>query len=102
MINVKLYGRTQIEDLGFIPHFLSDANTDSAREQLHRAYTHGGGWNPMTGFKLLDNDKLKFPGDPPLKPLAELRLRDERIVVYESEFVAIIQPDRSFEVARMD
>jgi len=30
------------------------------------------------------------------------KLRDEVIVLYESEFVAIFQPDGTFEVARMD
>jgi len=42
------------------------------------------------------------PGDPPFKPLAQAKLRDELIVLYEADFVAVIQPDRSFEVARMD
>jgi hypothetical protein len=37
-----------------------------------------------------------------LHPIAEIRLRAERILIYESDFVAIVQPDRSFEVRRID
>jgi hypothetical protein len=29
-------------------------------------------------------------------------LRDEMILLYQSDIVVIVQPDRSFEVARMD
>lgn len=86
--------------LGFIPSFLSESDPGTAAEQFARNYVSG--WTPMGGFKLAANNVLSYPGDPPMPPLAETRLRDELIVFYEYAFVAIIQPDRAFEVARMD
>ena len=51
---------------------------------------------------MLPNGDLQYPEDPPLAPLAETKLRDEIIRVYHSSYVAIIQPDGSFLVCRMD
>jgi len=91
------------EHLGFLPAFLDEDDKRTAREQFDANYRHGG-WQPTGGdkFKLLDGWRLKYPGDPVLVPLAICKLRDEVIILYEGEFVAIFQPDRSFEVARMD
>lgn len=90
------------EMLGFIPHFLSDADPAPAREQLDRAYAHGGGWSAFKGFTLLANGQIRYPGDPPLRLLAEAKLRDEVIRVYEHEWVLVLQPNGTFEVSRMD
>jgi hypothetical protein len=90
-------------DLGFLPDMLSEADPTPAREQLDRGYRHGGGWQPFNGFRLLANGCLKYAGDdPPIKPLAMTRLRHELIVLYEHDWVLIQQPDKSFEVCRMD
>lgn len=56
----------------------------------------------MKGFTLGAGNALRYPGDPPMKPIAETKLRDETICVYPYAFVAVIQPGRSFEVSRMD
>lgn len=88
--------------VGYIPEFLSPDDPRPAKEQFNDAYAHGGGWNPMEGWELLPLRRLKYPGDPPLKPVAELILRDETILVYPHAWVAIVQADGSFEVARMD
>jgi hypothetical protein len=90
-----------IDRLGLIPHFLSESDPRPAREQFHENYSHGGGWRPLRGFTLKHNH-LHFPGDPPLKLLAEAHLRDEIIRVYEYALVVILQPDHSFEISRMD
>jgi hypothetical protein len=96
------------EMLGFIPFFLSDDDPRPAREQLHEAYAHGGGWVPFprklgnTGFKMLPNGNMKYPGDPETQLLGESMLRTETIRVYNHAWVAIVQPDGTFEVARMD
>ena len=68
------------------------------------SYAHGGGWHGMNGFRMSDPKTciLQYPGDPPLKPIAMMRLRDERIFVYEHGITAIVQPDGSFEAARLD
>lgn len=90
------------EMLGYIPTFLSENNLCKAREQLDANYRHGGGWNPFQGHRMLDNGNIQYPGDPPNRLLAEAKLRDEVIRIYENAWVAIIQADSSFEIARMD
>jgi hypothetical protein len=93
------------EHLGFLPGMLDDGNPAPAREQLDRGYQHGGGWRPFQGHTLtlsLKGPSLVYPGDPPMLALAMTRLRDETIVLFQHDWVAIIQKDRSFEVCRMD
>lgn len=97
-----LHPRASWDHVGGIPEMINESNPKSAKEQLHKGYLHGGGWQPFTGFDLLTDNSLAYPGDPSLKPIAEMILRDELILVYEHAWVAVIQPDRSFEVCRMD
>lgn len=93
----------QPEDLGLLPMMLDVDCPDPARVQLDRGYRHGGGWDPFEGFTLnLKDLTLSYPGDPLTRPLAETQLRNERIILYEHAWVAIIQADGSFEVCRMD
>ncbi len=95
--------RATEEHLGFIPLMLSDSDPRPAREQFDQNYAHGGGWRPMQGWSIRPHDgSLKYPGDPAMLPIARAQLHDETIFVYESAWVAIVQPDGSFEVARMD
>jgi len=89
-------------DLGPLEYMLTERDPRSAREQLDTGYKHGGGWNPFQGFRLTGNNSLVYPGDPPIHPIAIAYLRDEQINLYPSDWVAIIQPDRTFEVCRMD
>lgn len=102
MIWELLHPRATADTLGFIPSFLSEDDPDPAWKQIHKNYGHGGGWRSQDGFALTPSDCLRYPGDPPLQPLARTHLRDERILFYPYSFVAIIQPDRSFDVARID
>jgi hypothetical protein len=94
--------RVDPEMLGVIPSFLSEDDPRPAREQFDAHYRIGGGWRPMPGFTMLPDGALGYPGDPPTLALAETRLRDETIRFYEYSWVAVIQPDGSFEVCRMD
>lgn len=96
-----LHPRMTKAALGYIPYWLSVDNPKSAREQLDEGYTFGG-WQPFEGFKLAPDNSLHYPGDPPTVPLAQAKLRDELVVFYPHSWVAVIQPDRSFEVCRMD
>ena len=89
-----------IEHLGFIPLWLDDGSPETAREQLHRNYVCG--FQPFAGFTLRHDNSLFYPDDPIMRPLAQAKLRDELIVFYPHAWVGIIQPDRSFVVARMD
>ena len=103
MVHVKfLHPRAGWDHVGMIPAMLFENNPAKATQQLNDGYPQGGGWRPFEGFELLPNDAIVYPGDPPLKPIAEMKLRDERILVYECSWVAVVQPDRSFEICRMD
>jgi hypothetical protein len=88
------------DTLGLIPHFLDEDDQRPAKKQFNAKYISG--WLPMKGFRLRNDGALCYPGDPPLEPLAETRLRDETIRVYQFAWVCIAQPDGSFEVARLD
>lgn len=105
------------EDLGFIPCFLTESNPRDAVTQIDEGYQHGGGWRDLKvgdkGFRVVGADKLLFfPGDPPLHRIAEATLHGEEatfgnlpielIYFYESAFIAVIQSDGSFRVARID
>ena len=89
-----------LQTLGALPDMLDANDPAPAREQLGRRYQHG--FRGRSGWYLDADDVLHFPGDRPYRPIAELRMRDERILVFECSFVAVIQSDRSFEVARID
>lgn len=88
--------------LGFLPTFLREADKRSAREQFDSAYSFAGGWHPFKGHTMLPNGNLAYPGDPPTLLLAEAKLHDETIRLYEHAWVAIIQKDGSYEIYRMD
>jgi hypothetical protein len=102
VIQIFLVDGTKPEQLGMLPYMLSANDPRSAREQFGAGYLHGGGWRPFEGFKLLDGGRIKYPGDPTLKPIAMMQLRNETIFFYDGAWVAIVQPDGSFEIARMD
>jgi len=88
------------EMLGLIPFFLDDQDPRPAREQFDSAYI--GGWHPFEGFTMLPDGNLSYPEDPPTQLLAETKLRNETIRFYHHSWVSIIQPDGTFEIARMD
>lgn len=94
-------GYTAFDMLGRLPDMLNDADPLPAVNQFDRGYAHGGGWRNHVKFASA-GETLIYPGDPPMRKIAETQLRDERIVLYESSWVAVIQPDGSFDVARMD
>lgn len=102
-IPVALFGDTEFEDLGYLPEFLNELDPRPAVEQLHENYQHGGGWQPFKGFTFHPADKaLSYEGDPNIFPLAMFLLREERIYLYPHGWVAIVQPDNSTNIARMD
>jgi hypothetical protein len=91
------------EHVGFLPTFLDEDDPRPAGEQFQERYVYGG-WHPQDGFTESTQQRfwLQYPGDPPLPPIAVMRLRDEMIFVYQHAYVAIFQPDGSFEACRMD
>jgi hypothetical protein len=102
MVWVLLHPKMTPEHLGLLPQMLDDRDPRPAKDQFNVSYSHGGGWRPMKGFTLHADNTLTYPGDPPLKPLAQLQFRKELIVFYDHAWVAIIQESRYFEACRMD
>jgi hypothetical protein len=94
---------TQPEDWGLVLTMLDTEDPRTAKEQLDAGYQHGGGWRHQDGFVHdAHTGSMAFPGDPPFEPRAAIRLRKELIVLYPYGYIAIIQPDHSFEICRMD
>ena len=97
---------TNMEVAGFVPQFLSEDDPRSAVEQIHTAYSHGGGWQDFVGFELVGGGDfdyfLKYPSDPLMRELSRATLRDETLVLFEHGWFAVIQTDGSFRVARLD
>lgn len=90
---------------GYLPQMLSAHDPRPAVEQLDSGYAHGGGWQPFYGFTLVTSGQLcalRYPGDPDTQEIARGKLRDELIVLFQFSWVAVIQPDGSYEIARMD
>jgi len=99
MVWKGLHPQMTPERLGYLPHMFSDLNPKPVRDQFLQNYP---GWRPFEGFRLSgDGLSLLYPGDPPVKALAEAKCRDETVRLFEHDWVAIVQPDGSFEVARM-
>ena len=92
--------RATIDDYGFIPTFLDEADPRPAAEQFNERYQ--GGWRPQKGCTLSDKGELLYPGDPAQRPISALRFRDELIVLYPYSYIMIHQRDGSYEFCRMD
>ena len=97
-----LHPRATTEMLGYIPQFFSESDPRPAAEQLDEAYSHGGGWSPMPKWRMSHDGIITYPGDNPLKPIAMAMLRNETIYVYQHAWVGIVQPDKSYQVSRVD
>lgn len=95
-----LHPNMTLEHLGLIPYFLNESDPRPAKEQINTNYI--GGWQPLPGFHLLSDNKLKYSTDPILIPLATTKLRDEIICFYQGAWLVIIQPNGTYEVARLD
>lgn len=100
---IQLHPQADPEMLGFLPGFLDDDDPDPAAKQIDKNYRHGGGWQPFGGFRLdPDYRAIRYAGDPPMRALFGTMLRDERIIFYEAQWLAIIQPGGAFEISRVD
>lgn len=94
------------DELGLIPTFVNPRDPRPVREQIDGNYQHGGGWRPIQGYAMSFeegiNGQLQYPGEEPLEPIALIRVRDEMVILYRYGITAILQKDKSFEVARLD
>jgi hypothetical protein len=98
---IPMHPRAHPDMLGYLPTFLLENDPRPAKEQFQERYVFGG-WSSFAGFELIANDKLKYPGDPPILPIYRTYLRDEEITMYEHAWVMIRQKDGTWEVSRMD
>lgn len=102
MLTIRfLHPQATPEHLGALPGFLDPADPRPAREQFQARYQWGG-WSPTPGWRMRADGVLQYPGDDPLPVLAETILGTERVLFYPHAWVAIVQPDGAFEVARLD
>ena len=98
-----LHPRADIQMLGFLPQIIRASDPRPVKEQIITGYAHGGGYNPMDGWRFDPVSKtLTYPGDPPMPPLFELKVNNELVIYYNYAFVNIVQPDGTFAVIRMD
>lgn len=86
------------EQLGELPSFFDESDPRSAIEQINAKYQSG--WFPMSGLTM-NGFVLHYPGDPPFRPAAMARFRNEIILLYDCDIVAVVQRDGSFEAARL-
>ena len=92
---------THIDQLGFIPAFMDEGDPRPAAEQIAASYI--GGWDSFKGFTYNpQTHELSYPGDPPMLNVASAYLRDELVLVYPYGWTVIVQPDGSFDAARLD
>lgn len=96
--------RGDIRDiLGYLPDIFIDGDPRPAAEQANERYL--GGWHPQDGWSLKSENGVlvaRYPGDPPLRPLAITQLNDEVLLLYPHAYVCVMQPDGSCQMARMD
>ena len=90
------------DDWGYILEFLDDDDPRPVREQFHERYISG--WHPAPAGLDFDvvSGILRYPGDPPLRATSVVIFGREVIALFPGSFVVIIQPDESWEAARMD
>lgn len=105
-----LWVTRRLDSAGAIPAMLSVNDPREAVEQLDEGYAHGGGWrdwrddNPWEldlRSELLES-VLRYDGDEWLKCVAETRLRDERVLVFELSLVAVVSGSGEWRLCRMD
>jgi hypothetical protein len=97
---IAKHPRAHPDMLGYVPLFILDEDPRPAADQIDDRYV--GGWRPFKGFAMAEDGSLLYPGDPPTLLLFEAKLRDEVIRFYQHAWLAIIQPDGSYEISRID
>lgn len=87
-----------------ISTFLSVGDMRSAKDQIDESYRQYGGWRPIGGITLQkDRETIRFDdeGDT-CRPIAEATLRDQKLFLYRSDWLAIVNTDGTYEIARID
>lgn len=96
-----VHPRATADMLGYVPGFIQADDPRPARDQINARYGEHGGWRPNPGWQLRA-DSIIYPGDPPRPFVARTTHGDETINFYAGAYIAIVQPDGAFEIARID
>lgn len=106
-LNMKNYDN--IEDLmkgeRFFMILASSNDERPVSEQLDDNYSYGGGWSPLSGWKVVDFEKgiIQFSDDPVYTPLAKTTHKDRTIFFYQSAWMGEFHADgETFEISRVD
>lgn len=107
-------GYSRYDILGELEGWINDSDPRPAYQQINHHYSHGGGWHEfkdkwrvLPGFARDDIGRIpiiQYPGDPPYRPVAFIRLREELIVLYPHAIVAVFdkQGETLNNLARID
>jgi hypothetical protein len=90
------------ELVGYLSYWLNELDKDDAAKQIDKHYQHRGGFRHFDGFTMDKNRTLHYKGDPPMRPVAWTQVRDEYVLFYPHAWVAVVQKDDSFKIARID
>lgn len=94
-----------MDHLGLIPMMMSADDPRTLKEQIEENYAHGGGWRSR-GMEQFTFDPItalaKFPGDPPMRPMAQFVCRSEALYFYDYAIVAVVDVRGVAEFSRMD
>jgi len=88
--------------LGPITRYLDADSSLPCWTQLDEAAPHG--WNPQLpgqGWELTADDRLVYPGLPPLAPAAFALHLGERIFIYPPGWVCIVQLGGAYSIGRL-
>jgi len=99
--------------LGFVPRFFHVGDDRPASEQLEERYAHGGGFRPMEGFELDLNreaplaSRIIYPADEDgpeevYRAVSYTLIGNELLIMFESSWLGIVQPDGEFAITRVD
>lgn len=90
---------------GLIPQWFYEywisPSSQSLYDYLNDVYRHGGGFVSINGFRL-NGKLLSYAGDPMLYPLLEINLPDYTCFFYPGSWLAIVDKEGGFKVARFD
>jgi hypothetical protein len=105
-----------LEAAGYLPMMLNENDPASVQDQLQITYAHGGGWHSFKGFSLAqlkehypdgeptgrDMYALKYPEDPPMMEKSRATFRNQLLVLFEGDWLGIIENEKLIDVARID
>lgn len=100
-----VHPRADIDMLGYVPLFITRTSDVPLKKQFDAEYVSG--WKTSASKWVRDTERNTLQGhpeDPPFPMIARYQHKPtgELLEFYTSCFTAIVQPDGTFEVARLD